>query len=92
MAEAGVTDLLARAISDSFHEEGYIEGLSDPSEWAEFLKAGRECLAALDAAGFQIVPKEPTEAMIKRAVENEGADAEWARIHYRTMLAAVPKL
>lgn len=33
-------------------------------------------LAALDAAGYQIVPKEPTEAMIKCAVENEGADPE----------------
>lgn len=37
----------AEAISLSFREEGYIEGLSDPSLWHEFLKAAK---AALEAA------------------------------------------
>jgi malic enzyme len=36
----------AEAISLSFHEEGYIEGHSDPAEWDEFLKAARAALVA----------------------------------------------
>lgn len=45
---------VARAISQSFHEEGYIEGVSDPSEWEEFLKAARAAIEAM---------RDPTDAM-----------------------------
>ncbi len=46
---------VAQAISSSFHEEGYIEGLSDPSEWEEFRKAAREAIRAM---------REPTAKML----------------------------
>ena len=38
----------AEAISLSFHEEGYIEGISDPHLWNEFIKAAREALKAAE--------------------------------------------
>lgn len=47
MATEAEIKAAAEAISLSFHEEGYIEGLSDPSEWDEFVKAAK---AALEAA------------------------------------------
>lgn len=40
-------DRVARAISLSFHEEGYIEGVSHPSEWQEFVKAAEAVIAAM---------------------------------------------
>lgn len=47
MATEAEIKAAAEAISRSFHEEGYIEGQSDTSEWQEFLNAAR---AALEAA------------------------------------------
>lgn len=38
---------IAEAISVSFHEEGYIEGQSEPELWDEFMKAAREVLRAM---------------------------------------------
>lgn len=35
--------------------------------------------------------REPTAAMIDAAVEDEGADPEWARIHWQVMIDAALK-
>jgi hypothetical protein len=57
--------------------------------------------AELDAAGYQIVPKVPTEAMIdagesqdREAAPWSGYSTEYARCedHYAAMLAAAPKV
>lgn len=50
-----MVEKIADAISRSFHEEGYIEGVSHPSEWEEFKKAARSVLEAM---------REPTDAMV----------------------------
>ncbi len=47
---------VAEAISLSFHEEGYIEGMSDPDEWNEFLKAAKMAIRAM---------REPTDEMMR---------------------------
>lgn len=47
MTENEMIERVASAISTAFHEEGYIDGLSDPAEWAEFQKAARLVLEAM---------------------------------------------
>lgn len=47
---------VAWAISASFHEEGYIEGQSDPSLFAEFEKAARRAIEAM---------RDPTDQMLE---------------------------
>ncbi len=61
-----ITQILAEAISLSFREEGYIEGVSEPQEWDEYVAAARACLTALSEAGWVVVPKEPTEEMMEK--------------------------
>jgi predicted CoA-binding protein len=57
------------------------------------IEAAASCIAALDAAGYQIVPKEPSAAMLKSAGAGEYEiyhEEEYAEA-YREMLAAAPK-
>ncbi len=55
----------------------------------EAMTAARSAIAALDAEGFAIVPKEPTEAMIKHgAYQVSGITRNGADAIYRAMLAA----
>jgi hypothetical protein len=63
--------------------------------WEDWRDEARAAIAALDAHGFAIVPKEPTEAMIDAAFDaiGEGAnEVEAERAQYRRafklMLAA----
>jgi hypothetical protein len=49
-------------------------------------EALRDAQRIFDAAGFVIVPKEPTRKMIDAAGRSEAADV------YRAMLKAAPKL
>lgn len=58
----------AEAISLSFHEEGYIEGLSDPDLWNEFIKAARMAILALKDPSDKdlLAPGEPYQ--VKQAV------------------------
>lgn len=51
-----MVERVAQAISVAFHEEGYVEGESDPSLWVEFQKAARSAIEAM---------REPTEAMMR---------------------------
>lgn len=65
---------VARAVSQSFHDEGYIEGVSDPAEWNEFLKAARAAIEAM---------REPTDRMVwdgGTALHDKGEDTAgiWA--------------
>jgi hypothetical protein len=55
-----MVDRVAEAISLSFHEEGYIDGVSDPSIWREFQSAAREAIAAM---------RMPTQEMLDRGWE-----------------------
>lgn len=49
---------IAEAISVSFHEEGYIEGQSEPELWDEFMKAAREVLRTMHDLTHSIRSKE----------------------------------
>lgn len=87
-------EIIANAISVSFHEEGYIEGVSDPSLWEEFLKAARLCFTELESAGYAVVPKEPTEEMNEAGIDqlyrnSDMPDEELERV-WAVMLAASP--
>lgn len=55
---------VADAISISFRDEGYIEGVSDPNEWNEFIKAAEAAIKAM---------REPTDEMIFDGLIDPGA-------------------
>jgi hypothetical protein len=50
-----------------------------------------EILAAIEAAGWQVVPKEPTKEMMKGVVGPAGYTSIPLADAYRAMLAATPK-
>ena len=55
--------------------------------------ARKAALRAIDAAGFAIVPKEPTGAMIKNGNAKQVGTPRGCPSHiYHAMLAAAPKL
>lgn len=66
----------------------------------DIVAALRSVIAAFDAAGFQIVPKEPTKEMVSagEAITVEPNEGRWeqeigffaAQAVYRAMLAAAP--
>lgn len=66
------------------------EEVAEPCK-EEWRKKVRAILAALDAAGYQIVPKEPTVEMQAAAIRPHGDVAFYDEI-YRAMLAAAPKI
>lgn len=52
-----MVERVAEAISLSFREEGYIEGVSQPEEWNEFLKAARAAIEAYEKALKEGLPR-----------------------------------
>lgn len=70
-----ILEKVAKAISESFHEEGYMEGMSDPNEWNEFLKAGRLSILALkdlpDEYFTRVYDKIVWEGIINRIIERK---------------------
>lgn len=87
-----LTEVLARDIGKSL---GLLGRVPD----ASLTMAAQSILVALDAAGYQIVPKEPTPDMISAGSDHK----RWGREHfgdpgyapcgniYSAMLAAAPK-
>jgi hypothetical protein len=51
-------------------------------------------LDELDATGWQLVPKEPTDAMMQAGLYQSSHDSQWGDLYqgYKDMLAAAPKV
>jgi hypothetical protein len=91
-----IVEVMARALCLLHHKTDNLAKYFDAD--------ARNVLAALDAAGFAIVPKEPTEAMLKAAIDaapSELMDNGWRRVRaswstdecrevYRAMLLEEP--
>lgn len=85
-----IVEVMARAIAEASDEYTNL--------WRLYEKQAEIALAALDAAGFAIVPKEPTEAMLQAALnaydkpardfDNDDWRAQYVA-DYRAMLAAL---
>jgi hypothetical protein len=88
-----VREVIARAIEpDAFDQPPEFEPWAAQRRVSAYAKA-RKYLAALDAAGKAVVPKEPTQSMINAAVEYTSYAAD--RVYpedcvniYHAMLAA----
>lgn len=91
MAERKIVEVMAGAMATRD---------DSPSVYA-YKHYARDALAALEAAGFVVVPKEPTEAMLVAArgsrpyVEDGGNDDEYcdrnSELTYAAMLLAASK-
>lgn len=64
-----------------------IEGKGGP-EWRRYLPEARADIEALDAAGYVIVPKEPTREMLEAAWSVEAPVEVEMTMIYRAMIAA----
>lgn len=72
----------------------------DASLWAIFETDAAAALFAIEASGYRVVPKEPTEAMSKadfshafKTPDDMPADDNWRPdVVYAAMLAAAPKV
>lgn len=62
----------------------------DVSLWAIFETDAAAVLAAIEASGYRVVPKEPTEAMLKHAKAWGSVGGE--RVIWDAMLAVAPKV
>lgn len=87
-----VTETIARAIANNVFEQGYGESRDMPIEWdwidqgaVNFALSANAVIAALEAAGYAIVPCEPSEAMWDAAMR-EGYDQDPAT-YYRAMIS-----
>lgn len=65
MREAVEVMAIAIAVSDGWRAPFNMHDL----QFAVYVRRANAALAALDAAGFVVVPKEPTEAMREAAME-----------------------
>lgn len=83
---ADMVESVARAIADSRagDDEGEFEALRDLVDFSGenkarsvFLEAARAALSALNEAGFVVVPREPTEAMVEAGDARLDAEQGW---------------
>ena len=87
----GLREMLERALEASSASEDYEDTIRDAAD---------AILTALDGAGIAVVPKEPTEAMIReweaacpppgRYVSEDAETAAYARADWTAMLDASP--
>jgi hypothetical protein len=77
---------------------GHARCLDCLEERADKIRQSERIIRAIEAAGYRIVPEEPTEEMLKKGVHafqhsyaSEDTLADW-RANYRAMLAAAPKV
>ena len=75
-----IVEVMARAMV------GYIGELSDFEDHRE---AAQAALQALSEAGYVVVPKEPTEAMIEAERALHGYSGDRTASAYRAMISAV---
>lgn len=92
MTRADLIETMARAICG---EAGYDKPWDafNASERDMFVDCARAALAAIEAAGYRVVPVEPTEEMICAgisAIQNHTMRME-VIVAYNVMLAAAPK-
>lgn len=86
-----LTEVLARAIAPlDWVRLGLADTKASAMRREQAVDYAKRCLAALDAAGYQIVPKEPTPAMLDAVHFSDealfhGADVSYA---YAAMLEA----
>ena len=69
---------------------GFFRTTIDGPLWMSFTPDAQIVLAAIEASGYRVVPKEPTEAMIKHAKAWGMVGGE--RVIWDAMLAAAPKV
>jgi hypothetical protein len=82
-------EAMARAICEYETPESY-DDLPEISMIKKYFRAtAQAALAAIEAAGFAVVPLEPTEAMM-RAGDQEMPNPTCLVSAYRAMLAAAP--
>lgn len=89
-------EVIAKTAGDYY--DGYADPADTPENWSRGLGCANDILAALDAAGYVVVPREPTEAMIDAVVHDADLDIYWSynadgrpgepRDAYRAMIAA----
>lgn len=94
-----MTDLI-ETVAKTIGQEVY--GFTDPATpntWANSLSAARAAFAAIEAAGYRVVPIEPTEAMEMDgkceliALAADLATSKWAaRKAYMAMVQCAPKV
>ena len=82
--------------------DAVIEAMADKIDWHNDyspcqrdneLCGIRAALKAAEAAGWVMVPREPTEAMIEKTYDaSDGASVEACQSFYRAMIAAAPKV
>jgi hypothetical protein len=99
-AEA-MTDALVEAVARAIYEvdphHPRAEWMTEPSTIRDmYRRRYRAALAAIEAAGHRIVPVEPTEAMVRAAVDSVGIAEGYrvdrkARRAWAAMLTAAPK-
>ena len=89
LIEAMARGTVAQMVEPAYRDQ-YWSRLGD-AERAAFRVAAEEALAAIEAAGCVVVPKEATEAMI-REIEDppSGLDKFTVKYVYEAMLAASP--
>ena len=97
-------EVIARAMKDAFRAE-FDRFVNDETDYADIVEAEMgafkvaydAALAAIEAAGWAVVPKEPTEHMLRAGAVHAGVpyddecEREWMRLDYKAMLAAAPK-
>lgn len=65
----------------------------DKGGWNDLLEFTHALIAELDAQGWQLVPKEPTERIkIAYTKCRTTVGEKWAEHQYKAMLAAAPKI
>ena len=71
MEKMGVKEIMARGIAgasvplkQAYQRDSYVH-----ERWSMYQGSAQAAIAALENAGFQIVPVEPTEAMMDAAIE-----------------------
>ena len=70
-----VVEKVARAIVEFWGEDPDRPTTSGQAMWRETAPVARVAITALEAGGWRVVPAEPTEEMIKKAVDTEGMKA-----------------
>ena len=76
-----MSDKLIEAVARELHHAGW-----EKDYWTE---AAKQVIAAIEASGYAVVPKEPTEEMVKAAIVN---DCDAPINTYLAMLSAAPKV
>lgn len=92
-----MSDKLIEAVAEAIHAQEAVR-IGKTRAWSSettdeqdlWLGDARAALAAIEASGYRVVPKEPTEAMLKHAKAWGSVGGE--RVIWDAMLAAATKV